>query len=220
MGYRFTAAFAIALLGVASAPLHFAGAVDMNPNSITPSPNQPNTTTKPAPQPTTTDKEKQKPKDNTNQGKPKDQSELFLEGYKAAHALIYQKHDYVAGIAKLKSIGQDDHPDVANLIGYSSRKLGRYDDAHQLLRLRPELVKLDLARGANISFESAFYCPDFSQSSRVDVPRAFDEISATGAFGHPEKATGDKGEELFTVASREVVAFVREFAAWKPFPPH
>jgi tetratricopeptide (TPR) repeat protein len=57
------------------------------------------------------------------------QSELFLEGYKAAHAMIYQQHDYAGGIAKLKSLGHDDHPDVANLIGFSSRKLGRYDDA-------------------------------------------------------------------------------------------
>ena len=43
--------------------------------------------------------------------------------------MIYQQHDYTAGIAKLKSLGHDDNPDVANLIGYSSRKLGRYDDA-------------------------------------------------------------------------------------------
>jgi tetratricopeptide (TPR) repeat protein len=57
------------------------------------------------------------------------QSERFLEGYKAAHAMIYQQNDYAGGIAKLRSLGHDDHPDVANLIGFSSRKLGRYDDA-------------------------------------------------------------------------------------------
>ena len=34
-----------------------------------------------------------------------------------------------AGIEKLKSLGHDDNADVANLIGYSSRKLGRYDDS-------------------------------------------------------------------------------------------
>ena len=127
MHYR-TIAIAIGLLGFATAPLHVASAVDMNPNSIT-YPTQPTTKPKPAPQPTTTDKEKQKPKDNPNQGQPKGQSELFFEGYKAAHTLIYKQHKYEAGIDKLKSIGQDDHPDIANLIGYSSRKLGRYDDA-------------------------------------------------------------------------------------------
>ena len=29
----------------------------------------------------------------------------------------------------LRTLGQDDHPDVANLIGFSSRKLGRTEDA-------------------------------------------------------------------------------------------
>jgi tetratricopeptide (TPR) repeat protein len=56
-------------------------------------------------------------------------SELFLEGYRTAHALIYQKGDYAGGITALKALGQDQHADVANLIGFASRKLGRYDDA-------------------------------------------------------------------------------------------
>ena len=61
---------------------------------------------------------------------PKKQSDQqFLNGYKAAYTMIYDQHDYTAGIAKLKSLGHDEHADVANLIGYSSRKLGRYDDA-------------------------------------------------------------------------------------------
>jgi len=53
----------------------------------------------------------------------------FYDGYHAAYALIYDKGDYVAGIAALRALGYDDHPDVATLIGYASRKLGRYDDA-------------------------------------------------------------------------------------------
>src|SRR5262245_53204040 len=61
--------------------------------------------------------------------KPQQTAEQFLQGYRAAHALIYQKGDYVGGIAALKALGHDEHADVANLIGYSSRKLGRYDDA-------------------------------------------------------------------------------------------
>ena len=69
-----------------------------------------------------------------------------------------------------------------------------------VLRLRPELVRMDVAKGATIPFESAFYCPDFSRPSRVDVPRAFDQLSATGAFGHPEIADGEKGEALFAAA--------------------
>jgi creatinine amidohydrolase len=93
-------------------------------------------------------------------------------------------------------------------------------ESSMILRLRPELVKLEAARGANIPFESAFYHPDFSRPSRVDVPRAFDQLSATGAFGHPEIAEPEKGEALFSAAVGEVTAFIREFASWPLFPPH
>lgn len=93
-------------------------------------------------------------------------------------------------------------------------------ESSMILRLRPELVKPEAARGANIPFESAFYCPDFSRTSRVDVPRTFDQLSQTGAFGHPEIATPEKGEVLFAAAAREVVAFVREFAVWPVVAPH
>jgi tetratricopeptide (TPR) repeat protein len=50
----------------------------------------------------------------------------FLEGYRSAYATIYDRHDYASAIAQLKSLGQDDVADVANLIGYSYRKLGDY----------------------------------------------------------------------------------------------
>ena len=59
----------------------------------------------------------------------KQSEQKFLKGYSNAYAMIYTQHDYSGGIAALKALGHDDHPDVANLIGYSSRKLGRYDDA-------------------------------------------------------------------------------------------
>jgi creatinine amidohydrolase len=92
-------------------------------------------------------------------------------------------------------------------------------ESSMILRLRPELVNLDAARGATIPFDSAFYYPDFSRPSRVDVPRGFDQLSVTGAFGQPEIADAEKGEALFTAAVREVVAFVREFAGWPVFRP-
>ena len=53
----------------------------------------------------------------------------LIDGYKSAYAMIYKRHDYAAAIDKLKSLGHDDNPEVANLIGYSNRKLGRYDDS-------------------------------------------------------------------------------------------
>jgi tetratricopeptide (TPR) repeat protein len=50
----------------------------------------------------------------------------FLAGYHTAYATIYDHHDYAAAIEQLKALGQDDRADVANLIGYSYRKLGDY----------------------------------------------------------------------------------------------
>ena len=53
----------------------------------------------------------------------------FLAGYHLAYDLVYSRHDYAGGIARLRALGRDDHSDVATMIGYASRKLGRYDDA-------------------------------------------------------------------------------------------
>src|SRR5262249_60224858 len=36
---------------------------------------------------------------------------------------------YERGIATMPAIGDDDNPEIANMIGYASRKLGRYEDS-------------------------------------------------------------------------------------------
>ena len=50
----------------------------------------------------------------------------FLEGYRTAYATIYDRNDYASAIEQLKALGHDDSAAVANLIGYSYRKLGDY----------------------------------------------------------------------------------------------
>src|ERR1700754_3151970 len=50
----------------------------------------------------------------------------FADGYLADYATIYDRHDYAAAIEQLKALGHDDSAAVANLIGYSYRKLGDY----------------------------------------------------------------------------------------------
>jgi tetratricopeptide (TPR) repeat protein len=50
----------------------------------------------------------------------------FLAGYRTAYNTIYDKHDYASAIDQLKALGHDDRASVANLIGYSYRKLGDY----------------------------------------------------------------------------------------------
>ena len=75
----------------------------------------------PAPPASDTKKEKKKGDKSSAIDDPK-----FLAGYHAAYATIYDRNDYAAAIAQLKSLGHDDRADVANLIGYSYRKLGDY----------------------------------------------------------------------------------------------
>jgi tetratricopeptide (TPR) repeat protein len=53
----------------------------------------------------------------------------FRSGYKLAYDAVYTRQDYAGAIAILATLGRDDHPDVANLIGFASRKLGRTEDA-------------------------------------------------------------------------------------------
>lgn len=104
----------------------FALAVAMPAFAVdSPSPNtdQPRSET-PAPKAKTSAKKKKAPKKDE-----KKSEQQFIDGYKTAHAMIYRQHDYAAAIDKLKSLGHDDNADVANLIGYSSRKLGRYDNS-------------------------------------------------------------------------------------------
>ena len=50
----------------------------------------------------------------------------FADGYRAAYGTIYDRHDYASAITQLKALGRDDSAAVANLIGYSYRKLGDY----------------------------------------------------------------------------------------------
>ena len=103
------------VLSVAIGAPRFAAAVETN------SPAAPQTT---QPSGTTTTKHKTK-KEKEKSGA----AEKFLNDWHKAYALVYDQGDYAGGIAALRAMGYDDNVDVATLIGYASRKLGRYDDA-------------------------------------------------------------------------------------------
>ncbi len=72
--------------------------------------------------PTNSSKDKKKKHDRSSSI----DDQKFLEGYRAAYATIYDRHDYTSAIAQLKALDRDEVADVANLIGYSYRKLGDY----------------------------------------------------------------------------------------------
>ena len=74
------------------------------------------------------------PKSDTSTKKAKKKSSSvsdpkFLAAYRTAYTTIYDNHDYTGAIGQLKSLKRDDVADVANLIGYSYRKLGDYQSS-------------------------------------------------------------------------------------------
>ena len=101
-----------------SVPAFAAGGGGDPPSLVTPPPE--NTKQTKAPGTRTTQKAKKKDKQSSF-GDP-----AFVEGYRAAYATIYDRNEYADAIVQLKALGHDDHPNVANLIGYSYRKLGDY----------------------------------------------------------------------------------------------
>jgi len=92
-------------------------------------------------------------------------------------------------------------------------------ETSMILALRPELVRLEAARGAHTPFPSQFYSQDSSRPSRVTVQRPFEFKSETGALGHPELGTAEKGEALLQAGVDQVVACIQEIASWPPLEP-
>lgn len=107
--------------------------------------------------------------------------------------------------------------EVAALPGLSQTQVSHACEweTSAILATRPELVADDRP-STRRTFESAFWCPDFRKSSRVDIARTLEQSSPNGALGYPERATAEQGEAILTTATREVVAFIREFATWPP----
>lgn len=112
------AMFLTALTGAPSSTPTFAagGGGGGDPNAMNPSPPPPPPDTKAAP--------KGKKKKTSKQSNAADPA--FARGYRAAFATIYERNDYAGAIEQLKALGHDELPNVANLIGYSYRKLGDY----------------------------------------------------------------------------------------------
>jgi tetratricopeptide (TPR) repeat protein len=100
----------LAILSLALATAPVVTAVYANPDSDAPAPPPP----------------KGKKKKSSEVVRPGSEQTGFADGYRAAYATIYDRHDYAAAIGQLKALGHDDIAAVANLIGYSYRKLGDY----------------------------------------------------------------------------------------------
>jgi tetratricopeptide (TPR) repeat protein len=83
-----------------------------------------------SPPPADDGKKKKKKKDNSviEQQQQQLAQEKFLREYRAARQLVLDGQ-YEAGITAMHALGHDEHPDVANYIGYANRKMGNYDQS-------------------------------------------------------------------------------------------
>jgi tetratricopeptide (TPR) repeat protein len=83
-----------------------------------------------SPPPSDDGKKKKKKKDQSviEQQEQQLAQEKFLRDYRAARQLILDGQ-YEAGIAAMHALGRDNHPDVANYIGYANRKMGDYEQS-------------------------------------------------------------------------------------------
>jgi tetratricopeptide (TPR) repeat protein len=113
------AAIAAALL--LSAALATTGALAIGNEGPQPQP----TTTPPPKADTKTDRKKA---DEKKDKKEKKSEQQFIDGYKLARAMVLNG-EYEKGIAAFHDLGRDEHPDVANYLGYAHRKLGQYDQS-------------------------------------------------------------------------------------------
>ena len=82
------------------------------------------------PYPTTDDdgKKKKKKSNMIEQQEQQLAQEKFLRDYRVARQTILAGN-YQAGIAAMHALGHDEHPDVANYIGYANRKMGNYEQS-------------------------------------------------------------------------------------------
>ncbi len=90
-------------------------------------------------------------------------------------------------------------------------------ETSMMMGLRADWVHLDRAKGERVERRSKFYDPLGYRPSRVAVCETFAQMTGTGAMGNPEKATPEKGRQLFDLISRPVIEFLSEFSTWE-FP--
>lgn len=83
-----------------------------------------------------------------------------------------------------------------------------------MLALRVDWVEMKRAVGHAPSRQSKFYDPLGYTPSRVAVSETFRQLSPNGALGSPEKATPEKGAQLFDLITGSMTEFLRDFRGW------
>ncbi len=83
-----------------------------------------------------------------------------------------------------------------------------------MMALRLDWIK-GTGSGEDGTIGSRYYDPLNYVPSRAVVSQSFDQLSGNGALGTPEKATEEKGRQLYPLITDVIVDFIKEFATWQ-----
>jgi tetratricopeptide (TPR) repeat protein len=127
--HRLETVLTVALFGlsVSIAPALAAGDPEPPPAAAAPAP-----APQPAPPPpaakskSNTGMSSQKPKKKKNDQQSQQEYQEYIDGYKAARALVLDGK-YDEAIRAFRALGHDDSAEVANYVGYAYRKIGDYE---------------------------------------------------------------------------------------------
>ncbi len=112
--------------------------------------------------------------------------------FQSARALILSGK-YEAGITAMKSLGYDDHPDVASSIGFANAKLGRFADAR---RWYDKALAADPNHLSTWGYSGALHVSQGEQDmARVDLARIKTICGGTvcGEYQELERLIAAKG---------------------------
>jgi creatinine amidohydrolase len=83
-----------------------------------------------------------------------------------------------------------------------------------MLHLRPDAVKMHLAKRDGPPFTDPYRKADMQLSRPVYFVNEFHEVSQSGVVGHPDLATAEKGERFLDGIVQSVGEFIEHFLTW------
>ncbi len=94
---------------------------------------------------------------------------------------------------------------------------GEYETS-MMLFVSPDLVEMAAARSFEPVFGDRWWHSE--TEGAVHVFKRMANLTHKGSMGLPDQATAGKGRTLIEAITREVVAFMRDFAGWPEIPKH
>ena len=81
-----------------------------------------------------------------------------------------------------------------------------------MLLLHGEIMRMDRVKASPPLIDSPFFHSE--HGGRINVGKRMATRTPTGAMGKPQHATPEKGESLLNAIVNEMVACLKDFAAW------